>query len=42
MNSQIKMRQYVTFIKPQNFDATDIKCLQYLESNFKTNFKIMI
>ena len=26
MNAKIKMRHYVTFIKPRNFDAADIKC----------------
>ena len=26
MNAKIKMRQYDTFLKPRNFDATDIKC----------------
>ena len=26
MNAEIKMRQYVTFTKPQNFDTADIQC----------------
>ena len=30
MHAYIKLRQYVIFITPQNFDTADIKCLRVL------------